>query len=222
MSDTPAPDDIRDDDVSKDEYDLALEEGIEDETLLENPGTKKFSISSYGADYTVDSLVKRMKGGAFKIRAITGYWRCIIRQRHARPASKVCFGKPKSNHRPRFDTYFLNGGTLRRWAAISMSVARRVGKSGARVRVSPGPHSSADGWGVSMTPRGTTGGLRHGLHSGGDRGIAGTVAGQPDAAGLTRRRTEIEPALRPIIHKPNLAPAGLVGNPGSRIDLIRF
>ncbi|HEY1931470.1 MAG TPA: DUF262 domain-containing protein [Acetobacteraceae bacterium] len=67
MPDTPAPDDIRDDDVSKDEYDLALEEGIEDETLLENPGTKKFSISSYGADYTVDSLVKRMKGGAFKI-----------------------------------------------------------------------------------------------------------------------------------------------------------
>ena len=58
---------VRDDSVGKDEYDLALEEGIEDETLLEEPSTTKFSISSYGADYTVDSLVKRMRGGAFRI-----------------------------------------------------------------------------------------------------------------------------------------------------------
>ena len=58
---------IRDDDVSKDEYELALEEGIEDETLLEPPPTKKFTISSYGADYTVDTLVKRMKQGNFKV-----------------------------------------------------------------------------------------------------------------------------------------------------------
>jgi hypothetical protein len=63
----PAPQTIRDDDVSKDEYELALEEEVEDETLLENPGVRKFSISSYGADYTVDTLVKRMRGGAFKI-----------------------------------------------------------------------------------------------------------------------------------------------------------
>lgn len=58
---------VRDDSVGKDEYDLALEEGIEDETLLEEPGTTKFTISSYGADYTVDSLVKRMRAGAFRI-----------------------------------------------------------------------------------------------------------------------------------------------------------
>ena len=58
---------IRDDDVRKDEFDLALEEGVEDETLLDDPGATKFSISSYGADYTVDSLVKRMRGGAFRI-----------------------------------------------------------------------------------------------------------------------------------------------------------
>ena len=67
MSNANPEDTIRDDDVSKDEYELALEGEVEDETLLENPGTKKFSISSYGADYTVDSLVKRMNGGAFKI-----------------------------------------------------------------------------------------------------------------------------------------------------------
>lgn len=64
---TEVPENIRDDDVRKDEFDLALEEGVEDETLLENPGATKFSISSYGADYTVDSLVKRMRGGAFRI-----------------------------------------------------------------------------------------------------------------------------------------------------------
>jgi uncharacterized protein with ParB-like and HNH nuclease domain len=63
----PAAEGIRDDDVAKDEYELALEEDIEDEALLEDPGARKFSINSYGADYTVDSLVKRMRGGAFKI-----------------------------------------------------------------------------------------------------------------------------------------------------------
>lgn len=51
----------------QDEYDLALSEGIEDETLLESPGIRKFTISSYGADYTVDSLVKRMRQEAFKV-----------------------------------------------------------------------------------------------------------------------------------------------------------
>ena len=57
----------RDDSVDKDEYDLALAEGIDDEALLEEPGTAKFTISSYGADYTVDTLVKRMRGEAFRI-----------------------------------------------------------------------------------------------------------------------------------------------------------
>src|ERR1700733_7155091 len=66
MSSTGLPN-IRDDDVAKDEYELALESDVDDEALLEDPGTKKFSINSYGADYTVDSLVKRMSAGAFKI-----------------------------------------------------------------------------------------------------------------------------------------------------------
>jgi hypothetical protein len=69
MPDNPAPaaEAIRDDDVAKDEYELALEQDVEDEALLEDPGPRKFSISSYGADYTVDTLVKRMRGGAFKV-----------------------------------------------------------------------------------------------------------------------------------------------------------
>jgi hypothetical protein len=64
---SPAIEAIRDDDVAKDEYELDLEQNVEDEALLEEPGARKFSISSYGADYTVDSLVKRMRGGAFKV-----------------------------------------------------------------------------------------------------------------------------------------------------------
>jgi hypothetical protein len=60
--------DLADDQVgSQDEYEIALAEGIEDESLLEDVGPRKFSITSYGADYTVDSLVKRMRAGAFTI-----------------------------------------------------------------------------------------------------------------------------------------------------------
>lgn len=55
------------DDVSKDDYELALEDGVEDDSLLEDAGVRKFTINSYGADYTVDSLVKRMRAGAFKV-----------------------------------------------------------------------------------------------------------------------------------------------------------
>ena len=55
----------RDDDVSKDEYNLALDDDIEDESLLESPAARKFVINSYGADYTVDSLVKRMRSKSF-------------------------------------------------------------------------------------------------------------------------------------------------------------
>ncbi|MDB5526916.1 MAG: hypothetical protein JWR51_19 [Devosia sp.] len=67
--------------ASSDEYDIALAEGIEDEALLDEVDTKKFSITSYGADYTVDSLVKRMKGGAFTIPEFQR--RYIWSQKHA-------------------------------------------------------------------------------------------------------------------------------------------
>lgn len=66
---------------STDEYELALSEGIEDESLLEDEEVRQFSITSYGADYTVDSLVKRMKAGAFKIPSFQR--RFVWSQRHA-------------------------------------------------------------------------------------------------------------------------------------------
>lgn len=79
MTDTS---DALDDQVaSHDEYDISLAEGVEDEALLEKPDVKKFSITSYGADYTVDSLVKRMKGGAFTIPEFQR--RFVWSQKHA-------------------------------------------------------------------------------------------------------------------------------------------
>lgn len=63
-------DDTQSDDqvASQDEFEIALAEGIEDEALKDDSlDGKKFTITSYGADYTVDSLVKRMKAGAFTI-----------------------------------------------------------------------------------------------------------------------------------------------------------
>jgi hypothetical protein len=74
------PDD--DDQVaSHDEYEIALAEGVDDEALLEEGGTRKFSITSYGADYTVDSLVKRMDAEAFRVPEFQR--RFVWSQRHA-------------------------------------------------------------------------------------------------------------------------------------------
>lgn len=77
-----APQAVDDDQVaSSDEYQIALNEGVEDETLLEDGGARKFSITSYGADYTVDSLVKRMDGEAFRIPEFQR--RFVWSQRHS-------------------------------------------------------------------------------------------------------------------------------------------
>ena len=74
--------DLSDDQVgSQDEYEISLAEGVEDESLLEPDKVKKFTITSYGADYTVDSLVKRMKAGAFTIPEFQR--RFVWSQKHA-------------------------------------------------------------------------------------------------------------------------------------------
>ena len=50
---------------SEDDEELSLSEGVEDDTEGESTSKASYSIRSYGADYTVDSLVKRMDTGAF-------------------------------------------------------------------------------------------------------------------------------------------------------------
>jgi hypothetical protein len=65
----------------EDEYQLALEADVEDESLLEAPGDLSFSITSYGADYTVDTLISRLKTEAFYVPPFQR--RFVWSQRHA-------------------------------------------------------------------------------------------------------------------------------------------
>lgn len=66
---------------SEDEYEISLADGIDDESLKDNEGSRKFSITSYGADYTVDGLVKRMNAEAFIIPKFQR--RFVWSQKHA-------------------------------------------------------------------------------------------------------------------------------------------
>jgi len=54
------------DEMDDREIDMQVE-GVDDESESESEDIKSFNIQSYGADYTVDSLVKRLRGGAFYI-----------------------------------------------------------------------------------------------------------------------------------------------------------
>jgi hypothetical protein len=66
----------------EDEYKLALDAAdVEDEALLEQPGDVKFTITSYGADYTVDTLIRRLKSQAFYVPQFQR--RFVWSQRHA-------------------------------------------------------------------------------------------------------------------------------------------
>lgn len=64
----------------EDEFQLGLEAGVEDESA-EEATSASFSITSYGADYPVDTLVKRMKGEAFFIPKFQRNF--VWSQRHA-------------------------------------------------------------------------------------------------------------------------------------------
>lgn len=56
------------DDSELEDYQLdLLADGVEDESKKAPENIKSFNITSYGADYTVDSLVKRMESEAFYI-----------------------------------------------------------------------------------------------------------------------------------------------------------
>lgn len=73
----------------EDEFQLALEEAdVLDELLLEQPNDIKFTINSYGADYTVDTLVKRLKTEAFYVPQFQRKF--VWSQRHASRFWKVC------------------------------------------------------------------------------------------------------------------------------------
>ncbi|MER9594549.1 DUF262 domain-containing protein [Mesorhizobium sp. M0244] len=74
MTDTPH-------DEIEDEYQLSLAEDVEDESLLEEPSNDVFSITSYGADYPVDTLISRLKSEAFFVPTFQRQF--VWSQRHA-------------------------------------------------------------------------------------------------------------------------------------------
>jgi hypothetical protein len=84
MSDIPFEEAIPADQPTEieDEYTLALESSdVDDDALREQPGDIKFSITSYGADYTVDGLLQRLKSEAFYVPPFQR--RFVWSQRHA-------------------------------------------------------------------------------------------------------------------------------------------
>ncbi len=66
---------------NEDEYERSLNAGVEDESAEEPTSPARFSITSYGADYPIDTVVKRMKGEAFFIPQFQRNF--VWSQRHA-------------------------------------------------------------------------------------------------------------------------------------------
>jgi hypothetical protein len=65
----------------EDDFELDLDEEIEDEAEKEGSGKLNFSITSYGADYPVDNIVKRLNSDAFFVP--TFQRKFVWSQRHA-------------------------------------------------------------------------------------------------------------------------------------------
>lgn len=66
----------------EDDYEISRDfDDVDDESLLESPSDATFSITSYGADYTVDSIIARLKSEAFYVPPFQR--RFVWSQRHA-------------------------------------------------------------------------------------------------------------------------------------------
>jgi hypothetical protein len=64
-----------------DDYEIDLEDGIEDESETEGTGSVKFTITSYGADYPVETLVNRLASNSFFVPTFQRGF--VWSQRHA-------------------------------------------------------------------------------------------------------------------------------------------
>ncbi len=65
----------------QDEYALALQSDVLDDTLLEPPEDAKFAITTYGVDYTVDTIIARVNSEDFFVPQFQR--RFVWSQRHA-------------------------------------------------------------------------------------------------------------------------------------------
>jgi hypothetical protein len=74
----------------EDDYEIARDsDNVDDESLLESPSDATFSITSYGADYTVDSIIARLKSEAFYVPPFQR--RFVWSQRPLPDSSNLCF-----------------------------------------------------------------------------------------------------------------------------------
>jgi hypothetical protein len=64
-----------------DDYEIDLGENIDDESETEGSGSLKFAITSYGADYPVETIVGRLKSNAFFVPPFQRKF--VWSQRHA-------------------------------------------------------------------------------------------------------------------------------------------
>jgi hypothetical protein len=65
----------------EDDYQLGLEADVDDESSNDNPSDSSFVITSYGADYTVDTIINRVKSEAFYVPKFQRNF--VWSQRHA-------------------------------------------------------------------------------------------------------------------------------------------
>lgn len=63
------------------DYQEALEEGVVDDSLLDGSTSKEFTITSYGVDYTIDTLITRLEKKTFRIPDFQRKY--VWTQRHA-------------------------------------------------------------------------------------------------------------------------------------------
>ncbi len=66
---------------TEDDYEIDLSHGIEDESEKEGTGNFKFSITSHGADYPVETIVNRLNSHGFFVPAFQRNF--VWSQRHA-------------------------------------------------------------------------------------------------------------------------------------------
>jgi hypothetical protein len=65
----------------EDDYDLDLKEGVDDDSEKEGTSSYQFTITSYGADYPVETIVKRLEASAFFVPPFQRQF--VWSQRHA-------------------------------------------------------------------------------------------------------------------------------------------
>jgi hypothetical protein len=103
----------------EDDYQLGLDIDVDDETSNDSPSNASFIITSYGADYTVDTIISRVKSEAFYVPKFQRNF--VWSQRHASRFIEACLCRESFSIRksPLIDT--LLSTASRDYALCSIS-----------------------------------------------------------------------------------------------------